>query len=94
MERHDSAEDWLTFVTTRIVFRDNPRPYLYFLSDSEDTCKDGTSSYATFKFVYLSTGLINIERPDNDQARVREEISNGYRYAFDDVLVNSVDVVF
>ena len=94
VERHDSAKNGLTFVTTRTVFRDNSRAYLYFLSNSEDTCQDGTSSYATFEFVYLSTRLIDIERPNNNQARVREEISNGYRDTFDDVLIDSVDVVF
>ena len=94
MERHNSAKNWLTFITTRTVFRDDSGAYLYFLSDPEDTRQDGTSGYATLEFLYLSTGFINIERPDNNQTRVGEEISNGYRDTFDDVLIDSVNVVF
>ena len=94
VQRDDLAKDRFTSVPSRAVLGHDTGSDLDFLAEVEDTGEDGASGDAAFEFVDFGTGFVDIERTDDDEARVRGEISDRDGDAFDDVLVDGVDVIF
>lgn len=93
VQRHDAAEDGLALIPARTVLRHDPRADLDLLAEAEDTGEDGATSDAAFELVDFSTGLVDVEGTDNDEAGVGGEVADGNGDALYDVFVDGVDVV-
>jgi hypothetical protein len=59
----------------------------------QHTVQDRTSSDTTLEVVDLGSGLVDVERPNDDHPRRRGEVSRRDRDLGADVLVDGVDVV-
>ena len=94
VQRDDLTKDRFTSISSRVVFGHDPWSDLYFLAEVEDTSEDGATGDTSFQLVDLSSRFVDVKGTDDDEARVRGEISDGNGDAFDDVFVDGVDVVF
>lgn len=93
VQRDDLAEDRFTSISSRAVLGHDPRSNLDFLAEVEDTGEDRATGDASFQFIDFRAGFVDVEGTDDDEARVRGEISLRNGDAFDDILVDGVDVV-
>ena len=94
MQRDDFAKDRFTSISSRAVLGHDPRSDFDFLAEVEDTGEDRSTSDTSFQLVDFGAGLVDVEGTNDDETRIRGEISDWNRDAFDDVLVHGVDVVF
>lgn len=60
---------------------------------AQDSAENGTSGNTSSQAVDLSTGLVDIEGTNDNEAGVRGEVTDGDRNALDNVFVDGVDVV-
>jgi hypothetical protein len=91
-ESDDSAEDGLAHDLTLLVSGDDTRSDLNLVAQSQHTGQDGTTSNASLQIIDLGTGLVDVERSDNDHVRGSGEISHGDGDLVDQGLVDSVNV--
>lgn len=94
MEGHDAAEDGFALIASCVVLRDDAGSDLDLLSEAQDTREDGAAGDTAFEIIDLRTRFVHIERADDDEAGIGGEVADGNGDAFDDVLVDCVDVVF
>lgn len=94
MQRDDLAKDRVTSISSRVVLCHDTWPDLDFLPQVEDTGEDRSTGDTSFQVVDFGSRFVNVKGTDDDEARVRGEISDRDRDAFDDVFVDGVDVVF
>lgn len=94
MQGHDPAENGFAFVSSSAVFSHNARPDLNFLAEAKNARENGAAGDATLQFVDFCAGFIHIEGPDDDESRIRGEVSHGDWDTFHDVLVDSIYIVF
>lgn len=93
-ERGDTRVDRTAVDLALVVFCDDTRSHLDFLTQLQHTRKDRATRNTTLEVVNFSTGLVDIERTDNDQTRGCGEIADGDRNALVNVFIDGVDVVF
>lgn len=90
----DPAKDRFASISSRVVFGHDPWSNLDFLAEVEDTDEDRSTGDTSFQLVDFSAGFVDVEGTDDDETRIRGEISLRNGDAFDDVLVDGVDVIF
>lgn len=66
---------------------------LYLLSHLENSPENRTSGHSSSQLLHLTTRLVHVEAPDNDEPRLAGKISNGYRDILGDVFTHHLDVV-
>jgi hypothetical protein len=93
-QRHDSTEDWLAFDLALVILGDNAGSNLNLIAKLEDTSEDGASSDTSLEILDLGTGFVDVETADDDHVWRSCEISDRNRNLVDQVLKNSIDVVF
>ena len=93
VERNDLTENRFTAISASAVFCDYARPNFNLLTESQDARQYRATRYATFQFVYFCTGFVDVEGADDNEPWVGGEIADGDRDSFDDVLVDSVNII-
>lgn len=94
MKGYDAAEDGLALVATLCILGDDTGTNLDAHPKLQHSFQDRASGHATFQLIHLSTGLVDIERTNDDEPRIGREVAYGNRDSFHDVLVHSINVVF
>ena len=93
MQGDDAREDGLAAITALRVLGDDARTDLDLLAEAQDTRQDRPTGDTTLELVDLSTGLVDVEGSDNDEAGFGDEVSDGDGDALDDVFVDGVDII-
>ena len=92
-EQGDNAgEDRLALDGTLVVLADNTGANLNLVAELQDTSKDRTTSNTTLELLDLGTGLVDIERTDNNHVRVVLEVAHRHGDLGDKGLVDGIDV--
>lgn len=91
-EGDNAGEDGLALDGTLVVLADNTGANLNLVAELQDTSKDRTTSNTTLELLDLGTGLVDIERTDNNHVRVVLEVAHGHGDLGDKGLVDGVDV--
>lgn len=92
VERDDSAEDRRALEVTLVVTGNDTGADLNLVAELEKTVKDRTTGNTALEFLDLSTGLVNVERTDNNHVWVHGEISRRNGDGVDNSVVDSVDI--
>lgn len=88
----DAGEDGLALDGTLVVLADNTGANLNLVAELQDTSEDGTTSNTALELLNLGTGLVDVERTDDDHVRVVLEVAHGDGDLGDERLVDGVDV--
>ena len=91
-QRDDPREDGLAPILACCVLRDDTRSDLDLHTEFEHARKNRATSDAALELVDLRSGLVHVERADDDQSWIGREVAYRDRDAFDDILVDGVDV--
>ena len=96
--RHDSGTDLdllseLQSSDQRSVRKVEERNGRRTVTHPEDSLQQRSTSNTTLQILHLSSGLVDIERTNNDELRGSGKVANGNGDLGDDVLDESVDVV-
>ena len=94
MQRHDPGENGFAPVATLGILGDDSRANFNFLPEAQDTGEDRTASNTALELFDLRTGLVDVERTNDNKLRVGREVTNGDGDALDNVFVYGIDVVF
>ena len=94
VQTDNSAEDGFTLVPSLSILGDDTWPDLDLLTKTEDTSQNGTTGDTTLELIDFGTGLVDVERTNDNKFGVGSEVTDGNGDSLDDVFVNSVDVVF
>lgn len=92
VQRDNTAEDGSALQGTVVVSGDDTGSDLNLVAKLDDTVQDTTTSNTTLQVVDLGTGLVDVERSDNNHVGVHAEISGGNRDGVDNGLVDSINV--
>lgn len=92
VERHNTAENGRALEITPLVASNDTGADLNLVTELEQTVKNGTTSNTTLKLLNLGTGLVDVERPNDDHVGVHGEISRRDGDGIDDSVVDGVDV--
>ena len=88
----DAGEDGLALDRALVVLADDTGANLNLVAKFQDTSKDRTTSNTTLELLDLGTGLVDIERTDDNHVRVVLEVAHGNGNLGDERLVDGIDV--
>jgi hypothetical protein len=92
-EQGDNAgEDRLALDGTLVVLADDTGANLNLIAELQDTSENRATSNTTLELLNLGTGLVDIERTDDNHVRVVLEVAHGHRDLGYKGLVDGVDV--
>jgi len=94
MQTQDSAENGFAFGFSTTVLRYDTWPDLYFLTKTQNTSQNRSTSNTALQFIHFSTRFVDVKGTDDDKPGIRCEVTHRNGDALHDILIYSVDVVF
>lgn len=93
IEGNDARENGAALDGAVVVLGNVSGPQLYLISNLEDALEDGAAGYASLQVSHVLAGLVHVEGPNHDEARVGHEVASRNWDFVNYVLANNVYVV-